>query len=734
MRALAPQFRALAGEPTTLIDAASNQADRTAEPALFTLEKVLVTPSHNELAADGKTLRLQPKVMEVLCYLARNQQRVISNDELTEQVWQGRVVTPGSVQKSINLLRKAFAKLLGEREVIVHFSKRGYQLQIEPVYLQEAPPRVASASPFRRIAGLGPKQKLLVVAGVLLLISGLAAMSYLYTHRHTLLLDKSHQTLFDSLHSFTSEVGHERGAEPHPNGRHLAYIVAAVTAEGAAMEARHLVIRDDAGRDWWFADAAGSWRKLDWSPDGRHLVAVELVGEEGGSNAGFYSTAAQLFDIHVFELDLQEQRVLGTHRLSHWHGHISSVTWWDNDTIEIVGKQGEALVNHRYRYSLGAQQLDSVPPLDFVINPLLTSVHNGRTAVASLHWGATRIDFLTRDQVPFASHLLPYRATDLSWIPDGSGVLVHAEEARSLSIVYRNGQRLDLQYPYSNDTRVADFRFSADGRKLYFTQERPRANLWLQPLTGSAVNITDNRHWNYAGSFSPSGDRIAYVSVRNNQPQIWLVADGRERQLSRGTLDRDIDAFVWSRDADSLLFRAGETLYRHSVALPDAEILWTGARNLVPLTYLNDSRELLVIRYRSDVRNLWRLNTASGEERQLTFGSLGAVIAHEGDVYFQYTGQSGLWRWRAADDELELVTRNLEPNSRFLHVNRDGIYYVTGGECHESDIYLLNLDTSVRSTVLDRSDRAVSSLDFHPAQGVLYSRCQLQEADIMMLE
>src|SRR5690554_7558327 len=91
----------------------------------FTLAEVLVSPARNELSARGQTVRLQPKAMAVLCYLARHYDRVIDNDELIEHVWQGRVVTYGSVQKSINLLRKGLSELLGEREVVAHYSKKG---------------------------------------------------------------------------------------------------------------------------------------------------------------------------------------------------------------------------------------------------------------------------------------------------------------------------------------------------------------------------------------------------------------------------------------------------------------------------------------------------------------------------------------------------------------------------------------------------------------------------------
>src|SRR5688572_20857342 len=96
----------------------------------FYLEQILVAPQHNRISLGEHSLQLQPKVMAVLVYLARHQDRVISAEELMDELWKGRVVTPSSVQKSMNSLRNALAELAGDREFVAHFSKRGYQLVV----------------------------------------------------------------------------------------------------------------------------------------------------------------------------------------------------------------------------------------------------------------------------------------------------------------------------------------------------------------------------------------------------------------------------------------------------------------------------------------------------------------------------------------------------------------------------------------------------------------------------
>src|SRR5690606_8831154 len=101
----------------------------------------------------------------------------------------------------------------------------------------------------------------------------LAGVVYLTVNRHTLLLDKTHRIAFQKTQSYTSEVGHERAGTPHPEGEHLVYIRQSDSAS-------QLLVRDQSGQDWVFAESPGMWQHLEWSPSGRQLVAVELTGED----------------------------------------------------------------------------------------------------------------------------------------------------------------------------------------------------------------------------------------------------------------------------------------------------------------------------------------------------------------------------------------------------------------------------------------------------------------------
>lgn len=692
--------------------------------ARFALGEVQVYPSRNEVHARGHNLRLQPKVMDVLCYLAQHHERVISNEELIAEVWSGRIVTHGSVQKSINLLRKALSELVGEQEFVTHYSKKGYQLQVAPVLLEPEPDKPRSTS-VHRLRRLG-------LAGLVLCLGVLAA--YLYSSRYTLLIPTDHRTDFAAVRAYTSEIGHERAGEPHPDNRHLVYVRERFTEFGASTESE-LVIRNSQGEDWVLAGSSGSWIDLAWSPSGRQLAAVELIYEAGPLlRPNQYTRAPLLYDLHVFSLDLPRQLVSETHRLSQWQGRINSITWWDDDALELVATQGDGALNRRYRYAVQSQRLSALESLDFVANPLISKVHNGLTAVASLQDGRTRVDFLRRDQSRFASQQLDVAATDLSWVPDGSGVLAHAPAQQSLTLVRRDGRTQPLSLPYRADTWLSRPRYSADGERLYFTEERPQAQVWRHTLTGAQEPVIQNPYLNYAARFSPDGERLVYLSVRNNQTQIWLVENNRERQLFRHHSGQHIHDILWTPD-DLLVYTAGDQML---VADPQeserTRVHLYGAAALRPVTYRAHTQDLVVLNRTGDVDNLWRLNIATGQDRQLTFGAVATAVGDQDAVYFQYVGQSGLWVWHAATGEQEQLAPGFTRDSQLLALNAEGLFYTVGDRCRESDIYFFRFTDQHVSQYMVRGTVQISTSAFHPEQGALYTPCDIMEADIMMLE
>jgi len=94
----------------------------------FRVAEWLVDPATGRIRSGDTELKLEPKVMDVLVYLAERQGEVISREELESAVWAGTVVGYDAVTGSMLKLRKAFGDDRRNPRIIETLSKKGYRL------------------------------------------------------------------------------------------------------------------------------------------------------------------------------------------------------------------------------------------------------------------------------------------------------------------------------------------------------------------------------------------------------------------------------------------------------------------------------------------------------------------------------------------------------------------------------------------------------------------------------
>ena len=102
----------------------------------------MVEPDLNQLSAQGKAVKIEPKAMAVLVCLANHAGRVVSRETLLEEVWPGVVVGDDSLTQVVIKLRRALGDDPDRPAYIQTVMKRGYRL-LAPV----AQPAVAASVP-----------------------------------------------------------------------------------------------------------------------------------------------------------------------------------------------------------------------------------------------------------------------------------------------------------------------------------------------------------------------------------------------------------------------------------------------------------------------------------------------------------------------------------------------------------------------------------------------------------
>ena len=129
--------------------------------AQFKIGDWTVRPSLNLVERNGTSIKLEPRAMDLLVYLAKAGDRVVSADELLRHVWQGRVFDDGLVYKKINQLRNALGDDARGGRFIETVPKRGYRLVAPIVEVADAqsPATIDPAGPDHGLATDGPVKK-----------------------------------------------------------------------------------------------------------------------------------------------------------------------------------------------------------------------------------------------------------------------------------------------------------------------------------------------------------------------------------------------------------------------------------------------------------------------------------------------------------------------------------------------------------------------------------------------
>jgi DNA-binding winged helix-turn-helix (wHTH) protein/tetratricopeptide (TPR) repeat protein len=87
-----------------------------------------IEPKLNTISGGGRTLRLEPKVMQVLVLLAQHSHELVTKKQLMSAVWPDTFVTEDVLTRAISELRKAFGDDSRQSRVIQTIPKSGYRL------------------------------------------------------------------------------------------------------------------------------------------------------------------------------------------------------------------------------------------------------------------------------------------------------------------------------------------------------------------------------------------------------------------------------------------------------------------------------------------------------------------------------------------------------------------------------------------------------------------------------
>lgn len=115
-------------------------------PSELTLAEWRILPSLNRLTRGEVTIRIEPKMMDVLLLLAKHAGRVVSKDDIAAAVWPELFISESVITRAIAGLRRALEDDARSPRFIETIAKRGYRL-LTPAAAPPVRPSLGAAVP-----------------------------------------------------------------------------------------------------------------------------------------------------------------------------------------------------------------------------------------------------------------------------------------------------------------------------------------------------------------------------------------------------------------------------------------------------------------------------------------------------------------------------------------------------------------------------------------------------------
>ncbi len=106
----------------------------------YRIADAIVDFDSNRIERADRSVELEPRVADVLRYLVEHSGRVVTREELLQQVWNTQNISDDAITRCVNLIRRSFDDSAREPRVLQTLTKRGYRLIADVVALDGAVP------------------------------------------------------------------------------------------------------------------------------------------------------------------------------------------------------------------------------------------------------------------------------------------------------------------------------------------------------------------------------------------------------------------------------------------------------------------------------------------------------------------------------------------------------------------------------------------------------------------
>lgn len=663
---------------------------------------------------------LRPKVMQVLACLIANGGRLVTRDELIDEVWEGNhFVGENGLTDAIWQLRKHLDEDGQHAPYIQTIPKKGYRLLVTP----------AENHPTQSLQQAHSHSKIYAI-GLSLFVIFWGIIGYKTWFAIHASGSKGTQ---DPIYSTISQIkGNETYPKISPNGKYVLYTHIA-SATQYQIFLKELNIPDAEARVLPVAEGLQSGFAT-WSADSDKIA---FIASDLGARC----------EIRTYDLISNEEQIITSCETRHiaglaWNSDTGLIAYSDKDDLS-----GTGVISVYNMQKQQKVQVSSPPPdvMSFDNHPAFSPSGNNIAFVR--HIGVGNGDIYTTDlsgNVKRLTHwntsIIGFTWTDsdnsllISTIKNNEIELYHfAIDTQNRTLVNLNGQ--GAAFPSYHP---------AQQQLLYSKRSLARGLMALDinptPNTVRVKSLFQSPGTDVYPSYSSISNRYALISNRNGHDELWL-ADSNEYFEQLTDLQTEIYSPAWSPDGTRIAFTAADTknkyrqLFIVDVASGVLQQLTIEDTDHAPPTWSSDGQYIYSGVASQGTFYLWRYDLKGNGKQFLDTPAIYALDHPVNDtLLFTDMNEGGIYEY---DFATENATKLIETNSRTDGSNwlttDDGIYYVMRNDTQDV-INFYEFAAQSHRTIMQFPAATVSAfqtLTLNPVtEELIYVQRFKQESDI----
>ena len=711
-------------------------------PKKFRFGPFELDPRSQELRKGGRPLRLAPQAFRLLELLAGNAGCLISREQIRREIWSGTFVDfEHGINKAVRQVREALGDDAEAPKFIETLRGRGYRFIGEikaEVWEGESPVQAAaptvlsddlSRSPATTIEGTRRGRRMgSVVVGCMLVVA--AVVAWVVRGREA----SSGQTLHAS--PLTTYLGSQDWPSFSPDGSQIAF-----SWDGGQQDNFDIYVkRIGPGPPLRLTHDPAADTAPAWSPDGT-LIAFLRAARPGKSAL-----------VVVPPLGGPE-RVVG--EVSRFEPMNQALSWSADSKWLVVFDRppGQAPGLWLLPVEGGERRRLTSTPDEWVGDFTPAFAPDGRSLAFRRLVARNSYDlFVLPVGTAMRPNGEPRRLTQdgqvivgLAWAADGEHLIFSSGSPGSLSI-FKLGTSGAALKRLTVQGEVLNLTVSARSNRLVFAQSRREMDIYRAKLSAGGGEASDSVPWIASSrlerfpSYAPDGKKIAFVSLRSGNWQLWVADNDGQNAVQMTSFERGEVAFPsWSADSKQIgfLYDAGGAQQAYSIDAAGGkprrlEALGAG---VFALRWSRDGHWIFFGSNRTGAQRMWKIPAMGGAMEQMTRqGAItGPFVESPDGKLVYYVRPGGVWSVPiVGGQERQVFASEVDPGS--LEGSRQGLYFHANSSVTKNgDLMFYRFPNGPITKVAGVEMRYGMSLS-PDGRYLLYTKMTATGSDLMLVE